>query len=249
MKTIFLSFSIIFTCFSNLFGQEKHPKLEFNHLTGNFYIYTTWQTYNNYDVPANSMYLVTNQGIVLFDTPWDSTQFQPFLDSLESRHQQKAIMSISTHSHGDRTAGVEYFKTKGIKTYASKQTYDLCIKNEEKVPEFYFVNDTTFNIGGYTIQTFYPGTGHTIDNIVIWIESDKILYGGCFIKSPEVDDLGYITEANLEEWKVSVKKVKHKFVQPKFVIPGHYDWTNKKGLKHTLFLLKKEKKKKTEELL
>jgi hypothetical protein len=39
------------------------------------------------------MYLVTNQGVVLFDTPWDSTQFQQLLDSIKIKHGKDVVMS------------------------------------------------------------------------------------------------------------------------------------------------------------
>lgn len=245
MKHIISQLLCFSTLFFNVQAQTQQKPLEIKHLTGDFYIYTTWQDYNGFSVPSNSMYLVTDKGVVMMDTPWDSTQFQPLIDSIETRHQQKVVMSISTHSHGDRTAGVEFLKSKGVKTYASKQTYDLCKVNDEKQPEFYFEDDTTFQIGEYRFQTFYPGSGHTIDNIVVWFESDKILYGGCFIRSPEVRDLGYTGEAKIADWKNSIINTKTKFPSARYVIPGHYDWKNKKGLEHTLKLMNKALKKKS----
>jgi hypothetical protein len=43
-------------------------KLSISHLTGEFYVYTTYSTYENEQVPANGMYLLTKEGVVLFDT-------------------------------------------------------------------------------------------------------------------------------------------------------------------------------------
>jgi metallo-beta-lactamase class B len=63
-------------------GQIKNQKLQISHLTGSFYIYTTYNYYKGNLFPANGMYLVTENGVVMFDTPWDSTQFQPLIDSI-----------------------------------------------------------------------------------------------------------------------------------------------------------------------
>lgn len=220
-----------------IFGQDIQ-KLHIKHLTDNFYVYTTYKDLNGFMFPSNSMYLVTENGVVLFDTPWDTTQFQPLLDSISDRHNKKVILAISTHSHDDRTAGLEFLRLNGVKTYSSKLTYDLCKEHNEKQAEFYFVNDTIFNIGNYKFETYYPGEGHTKANIVIWFEKYKILYGGCLLKSTENKNLGNIADANIIEWKPTIKKVIKKYPKPNFVIPGHFDWTNKNGLKHTLKLLR-----------
>src|SRR3954468_16782828 len=84
---------------NNAFAQGASPKLSISHLTGNFYIYTTYKNINGSPFPSNSAYLVTDEGIVLFDTPWDTTQFQPLLDSIYARHQKKPVLCIATHYH------------------------------------------------------------------------------------------------------------------------------------------------------
>jgi len=90
-----------------LFGQVN-KKLRIEHLTDNFYVYTTYKDLNGFMFPSNSMYLVTDNGVVLFDTPWDTTQFQPLLDSISVRHNKKVVLAVSTHYHDDRTAGLEF---------------------------------------------------------------------------------------------------------------------------------------------
>ncbi len=87
MRTIILTIAFIFSL-TNIFGQAENVKLKISHLTGDFYIYTTYNTYQESQVPANGMYLVTNNGVVMFDTPWDTTQFQPLLDSIKLKHNK-----------------------------------------------------------------------------------------------------------------------------------------------------------------
>jgi glyoxylase-like metal-dependent hydrolase (beta-lactamase superfamily II) len=222
----------------SLLGQASNPPLTISHLTGDFYVYTTYRMLSGMPYPSNSMYLITDKGVVMFDTPWDTTQFQPLLDSIEKRHQKKVIMCIATHFHNDRTAGLAFLKLKGVKTYSSKLTYNLCKEHNEKQSEYYFVRDTTFTVGNYSFQTYYPGEGHTKDNIVIWFDKDKILYGGCLVKSTESNGLGNIEDANIPAWSTTIVNVMDKFPKPKYVIPGHLGWADNKGLQHTLQLLR-----------
>ena len=230
---------IIFTFLLStiIFAQTKTNNLNITKLTTNCYIYTTYHAYKGDVASANGLYVVTNNGVILIDTPWDTTQFQPLLDSIEARHHQKVVLCIATHSHEDRTAGLEFYRQKNIKTYTSTFTDSLSKANNYKRAEFHFTKDTTFIIGQLSFQTFYPGAGHTADNIVVWFPLQKILYGGCFIKSTEAADLGYIKEANLQAWPTSLKNTQQKFLQPKFIIPGHDSYASLNAINHTLKLL------------
>ncbi|SHG23939.1 subclass B1 metallo-beta-lactamase [Flavobacterium defluvii] len=223
---------------SNSFGQSKNSPLPISHLTGDFYVYKTFHDYNGTLISANAMYLVTDVGVVMFDAPWDKTQFQPLLDSIKAKHNKDVIMLFGTHSHEDRAGGFDFYRKKGIKTYSGKLTDDILKKNNEPRAEFIIPSDTTFTVGQYKFEVYYPGKGHAPDNIVAWFGKDKILYGGCFIKSEEAKDLGYLGDADVKEWKESIKKVQLKFKNPKYVIPGHDGGTTNKSIDHTLKLVK-----------
>lgn len=244
MKKIF-SFLIFSIFITHVNGQSNEFKLNITALAGDFYIYTTYNLYKGEKIPANGMYLVTNEGVVLFDTPWDFTQFQPLLDSIKLRHNREVKICISTHFHEDRTGGLEYYRSKGIKTFTTALTDQLSKKNNKKRAEFLIQKDTVFHVGTYSFQTYYPGEGHAPDNIVIWFAKQKILYGGCLIKSYEDEDLGYLGDANKIEYASTIKKLISKCKKPAYVIVGHGDWWNTKSLQHTLQManqLKKEMK-------
>jgi glyoxylase-like metal-dependent hydrolase (beta-lactamase superfamily II) len=214
-----------------------HSPLAITRLCDSVFIYTTYNYWNGTAFPSNSMYVVTQAGVVMIDTPWDSTQFQPLLDSIRNRHKKEVVLCIATHSHADRTAGLEFLKEKGVKTYTSKLTYDLCALDGEKQAEFYFTQDTVFWVGGKRIETFYPGEGHTPDNIVVWLDEKKVLYGGCLVKSTENQSLGNVADANIPEWGNTMRRLMEKYPRPKYVIPGHFSWKNRNSLKHTLKLV------------
>ena len=235
MRTIILTIAFIFSL-ANIFGQVINPKLTISHLTGDFYIYTTYNTYEGNQIPANGMYLVTNNGVVMFDTPWDTTQFQPLLDSIQLKHNKTVVMCFATHWHSDRTEGLEYYKQQGIKTYTTVLTDELSKKNNKKRAEILMTKDTVFNVGQYFFETYYPGQGHTTDNIVIWFKKEKILYGGCLIKGVDNKDLGYLGDANVTAYASTLKKVQKKYRNPKFIIISHSDWNNINSLKHSLMM-------------
>ncbi|MFD2939256.1 subclass B1 metallo-beta-lactamase [Flavobacterium notoginsengisoli] len=218
---------------SNSFGQSKNSPLQISHLTGDFYVYRTFNDYKGNKISANALYLVTDKGVVLFDAPWDKTQFQPLLDSIKVKHHKQVVMLFATHSHDDRAGGFDFYRKKGVKTYSIKLTDDILKKKKEPRAEFVIPNDTIFTVGQHKFEVYYAGKGHAPDNIVVWFDKEKVLYGGCFVKSADAQDLGYLGDANVKEWKKSISNVKTKFKNPKFIIPGHDDWRNIESLNHT----------------
>jgi len=234
---------LLISSLTNIFAQTKAVKLKISHLTGDFYIYTTYNAYEGSQLPANGMYLLTKNGVVLFDTPWDTTQFQPLLDSIKTKHNKNVILCIATHWHSDRTEGLEYYKQQGIKTYTTILTDELSKKNNKKRAEFLMSKDTVFNIAPYSFEIYYPGEGHTADNIIVWFSKEKILYGGCLIKGADADDLGFLGDANIEQYETTLKRVEKKCPDPEFIIVSHSDWKNINSLKHSIKLASKLKKK------
>lgn len=215
-------------------AQTPSAPLEIARLTGDFYIYTTYNTYQDSQVPANGMYLVTRAGVVMFDTPWDTTQFQPLLDSIRARHHQPVVMCFATHWHSDKTAGLEYYRRQGIKTYTTVQTDALSKKNHMKRAEFLMTKDTVFRVGQYSFETYYPGEGHTADNIVIWFKKEKVLYGGCLIKGADAENLGFLGDGNTGTYAATLRKVQQKCPHPKHIIVAHSDWRDLRSLEHSI---------------
>jgi len=225
------------------FGQSKLPPISISHLTGDVYVHTSYGLLDDGSAyPANGLFIVTGKGIILIDTPWGEIPTEQLLDSLNKRYGKPVLYCISTHFHDDRTGGVDVLKKHGIKTYSSKLTRELAKQKGQKQPEFAFTNDTTFKAGNFTVQTYYPGPGHTKDNIVVWLPSANVLFGGCFVKSLESKDIGNLSDADVAAWPQSIENVESKFKNVKYVIPGHLSW---KGdtlmLRHTLEMAKKSK--------
>ncbi|MGV3631729.1 MAG: subclass B1 metallo-beta-lactamase [Bacteroidota bacterium] len=221
-----------------VFGQEAWNTLKITELRPGYYIYTSYQLFDNVPFPANGMYVVGTSEVLLIDTPWNEAQFQPLLDSIEQRHHKPVVFALSTHFHDDRTGGLEYYAGKGVKTWSTKKTYDLCVNKNQRKAVYTFEKDTVFSISGIQFESFYPGAGHAPDNIVVYFPEAKILYGGCFVKSIENQSLGYIGDADLRSWKKGVKKVINRYPEARWVIPGHFSWSGTDALLHTLKILK-----------
>jgi metallo-beta-lactamase class B len=225
---------IMFFSVCSMGFSQSAPPLHITHLTGDFYIYTTYNLYKGEKIPANGMYLVTSEGVALFDSPWDTAQFQPLLDSIRKRHGKDVVFCIATHFHNDRSAGLEYYAKKGVKTYTTIRTDELSKRNGMKRAEFLIARDTSIRLGGHNFEVIYPGEGHTADNIIVWFNKERIIYGACLIKSVDDEDLGYLGDANTSAYAATLRKVQEKCPQPNYVIVGHGNWSSINALQHSI---------------
>jgi metallo-beta-lactamase class B len=78
---------------------------------------------------------------------------------------------------------------------------------------------------------------------VIWFEKEKILYGGCLIKGAEAKDLGYLGDANVNEYANTLRNVQLKCPDPKHIIVSHHDWEDVNCLKHSIRLAEEMREK------
>jgi hypothetical protein len=122
------------------FGQTGNAKLKISRLTGDFYIYTTYNDYQGYKMPAHGMYLVTDDGVAMFDTPWDTTQFQPLL---AEEIQNKMSYEVETFDVKENIPKFSLFN-QYYKTGAWKPFWDLLNFKREVYPTYFILQNSQF---------------------------------------------------------------------------------------------------------
>jgi glyoxylase-like metal-dependent hydrolase (beta-lactamase superfamily II) len=83
---------------------------------------------------------------------------------------------------------------------------------------------------------FYPGRGHSADNLVVWLGSGKILFGTCAVRSPTFSGKGNTADASLDEWPESIRSVRARYPEARVVVPGHGPVGSTDLLDHTIAL-------------
>jgi metallo-beta-lactamase class B len=243
MKNFLLLLFLISIAFLNAeAGNGSKTSTKVTKLTEGFYVHTSYKLLGGKPFPSNGLIVDTKDGVVLIDTGWGEKPTKEILVWVETNLHKKVKLCIVSHSHDDRLGGISVLKKRNIRVISSKLTASKIPNTTFLKPEGILLADTTFTIGNVQIQTFYPGPGHTEDNITVWFPGQKVLFGGCFVKSTEAKDLGNIADANLKEWPNSLQKVIAKFPEVAFLIPGHQSWESTASLQHTLDLLDQKKK-------
>lgn len=233
MKVLFAFLLTITTHVS--FATETIPALKITMIEKDIYLHTSYMQVDGFGlVDSNGLVVIDGIEAHMIDTPWSVEDTEKLVNWIKAKGFVLKD-SISTHSHADRTAGIHFLNSIGIPTYASKLTNKLLKEAGEATathsfePNYWLVKDK--------IQAYFPGEGHTKDNLVIWLPQSKILVGGCLVKSIEAKSLGYIDEANITAWPASIDKVINEFKSAKLVIPGHGELGNQSSLTHTKKLI------------
>jgi metallo-beta-lactamase class B IMP len=228
MKKLF-GLCVFFLCGMAAAGQPL-PDLKIEQLEEDVYVHTSFEEVNGWGVVAkHGLVVLVNANAYLVDTPITAKDTEKLVNWILARGY-KIKGSISSHFHSDSTAGVEWLNSQSIPTYASKLTNQLLSKSGKAQAKHSF-EDISFWLVKNKIEVYYPGPGHTEDNLVVWLPKKKILFGGCFVKP---HGLGNLEDANVEAWPASVEKLIAKYGNAKVVVPSHSELGGVSLLKLTL---------------
>lgn len=220
------------------FGTDPNT-VELSKLNDKLWVHTTYENIGGYKTPSNGLLIITSKGLVLVDTPWNNEQTEELLEFAETTLKKEFTLAIITHAHQDRIGGIDTLLAEGIEVRSIDLTMEEAEKNGFAKPTSLLDDDAKLKVGDIEIETYYPGEGHSRDNITVWLPKYKVLFGGCLVKSMD-SNLGSITDANLDEWPNSMKHVLDRYSDAEVVIPGHGQWGSLDLVKHTLELLDAE---------
>lgn len=186
---------------------------------------------------SNGLIYMENGEGYLFDTPATDALTKKLVDWVADSLKTKIIGFVPNHWHSDCMGGLKYLQDIGVKSYAHQMTIDIARSKGLAVPAHGFRDSLSLHLGDKSIGCYYLGAAHSMDNIVVWIPSEKILFAGCMAKETGARGMGNTVDGSLSEWPGTIDKVMGKFPAARIVIPGHGMIGGQEVLKHTRELL------------
>ena len=96
----------------------------------------------------------------------------------------------------------------------------------------------SLSYGDRQLEVFYGGPGHTLDNIVVYVPSARVLYTGCLVRPGESGSLGNTNDADIDKWAESVARVRDRYQgRVDVVVPSHGPPGGPELLDHTIELV------------
>jgi metallo-beta-lactamase class B len=215
--------------------------IELIQLSESAFVHVSWSELPDYGrFSSNGLIFASKGEAFLFDTPMTDALTRDLVLWITDSLKLKIVGFIPNHWHRDCTGGLWYLQSQQVKSYANQLTIDISRSNNLSLPEVGFKDSLKLMLGGKAIECYYLGAAHSLDNIVVWIPSEKILFAGCMIKSMDANNLGNTADGDLKAYPTTVGLLLKKFPVAKIVIPGHGDFGGLELIRHTLDLLSKQ---------
>lgn len=186
---------------------------------------------------SNAGFVVTNNGVVVFDTLGTPVLGQKLLNAIKKITDQPIKLVIVSHYHADHIYGLQVFKDVGVEIWAHTRGQEyLHSEAAEKLMEerrealFPWVDEksrlvaadkwlgeeTRFEMGGLHFELQHVGPAHAPDDMVMFVKEDSVLYAGDLIF---IGRIPFVGDADSRSWLVAIDKVLA--FKPKFMITGH----------------------------
>lgn len=212
--------------------------LELIKISDNAYMHVSYASLPAYGrTSANGLVYINGRQAFLFDTPWNDSLTNELLSYLRNKMKLQIAGFIPNHWHEDCMGGLACVKNQKIKSYANQLTIEIAKNKSLPVPDQGFKDSLKLNLGDKSIFCYFLGPAHSMDNIVIWLPSEKILFAGCMCKSMESKNPGNVADGDMSEYARTIDRVMKKFRYAEVVIPGHGPSGGPELLSHTKSLI------------
>lgn len=216
-------------------ADEPVPELSIEQLEPGLFLHRSYKQVEGWGlVGSNGLVVVDDAKALIIDTPWSAADTEQLIDWIEQ--QDLAVLgSISTHWHEDRTAGIATLNDKTVPTHVYTMTNQRLQQKQLPLASDAF-STPVFTLAEGLAEAYYPGPGHTPDNIVVWLPKSKTLFGGCLVRSVESKGLGYTGDAVVDQWSQSIQNILARYPHSERVVPGHGKVGGSELLNHTFQL-------------
>ena len=232
----------------NVFSQATYKKItvskdvELIQLNENAWVHVSWYNFPGYGrIPCNGLIFKDKSDAFLFDTPATDSMTKELVDWMTGRMHLKVAGFVPNHWHQDCMGGLKYLQSLKIPSYACQKTIEIAGSMGLPVPEHGFRDSLQLSLGDKIIDCYYFGAAHSMDNIVVWIPSEKILFAGCMVKSMDSKSLGNTSDGDLKAYPATIELLLQRFPSADTVIPGHGDFGGTELIRHTRDLILQQK--------
>jgi len=186
---------------------------------------------------SNAGFVVTSDGVVVFDALGTPALGRAMVAAIGKVTPQPIRRVIVSHYHADHFYGLQALKAAGAEIWAHRkaQAYLASPQAAERLaqrrndlfpwvdadtvivpPDLWLDGDTSFRMGGLPFRIVYSQGAHSPEDIMLYVEEDRLLYSGDLIFAGRVPFVG---NADSRGWLAAMDKMIA--LHPVVVIPGH----------------------------
>lgn len=222
-----------------------YGQITFSRLSGD-----VWMHSSRIDLPgigpivSNGMLVIDGERSILVDTAWTDDQTTQILRYAAEVLGKPVRAAVITHAHQDKMGGIAALHVASVDTWAHPLTNAFAPENSFEPTR----NSIAFGVDGRAtgeavrvfapLQVYFPGGGHTRDNITVGLPTHAIAFGGCLIKGSEAETLGNLMEADLENYADSARRFGEAFPWATTIVMSHSAPEGRVAIGHTIDMAK-----------
>lgn len=186
---------------------------------------------------SNAGFVVTDKGVVVFDTLGTPALARQLVAEIKKISQQPIKLVIVSHYHADHIYGMQVFKALDIEMWAHTAGQEYVGSDEARMrlaqrrellkpwidegtkvlpADKWLDGDTSFEMGGLHFELRHVGPAHSSEDMVMFVKEDGVLYSGDLVFKGRVP---YVGNADSRMWLQALDKLIA--FNPKYMIPGH----------------------------
>lgn len=193
----------------------------------------------NEGLTANAGFVITRDGVVVFDTLGTPALGWEMLEQIRRRTDQPVKYVVISHYHADHIYGsqafrdhtgasiiahersAEYLSSEGAENRLLQRQGALYPWVDEETrliaPDITFKKRLRFELGGKTFTVVYTGPAHAPDDSMMLVEPSGVVFSGDVVFLGRLPFIG--ASADTEHWVQALDDLERR--APRFVIPGH----------------------------
>ncbi len=194
-------------------------------------------THDNQGFIANAGFVITGDGVVVFDTLGSPALADRLIAEIRKRTDQPIRRVIVSHFHADHFYGIPAFQRIGAKVWANTLAHAYLYSDAARErldqrkavigpwlgtdfaiphPDRWLDRDVDFTMGKVRFQVRHVGPAHTPEDTALMVEPDGVLFSGDVIYAGRVP---YIGHADTRAWLKAIDRVLA--LHPRVMVPGH----------------------------
>ncbi|MGB7374860.1 subclass B1 metallo-beta-lactamase [Pontixanthobacter sp.] len=195
-------------------------------------------------IPTNGLVVADGETSLLVDTAWTDQQTEAIIGWARAALNKPIRAAVVTHAHKDKMGGMNALHDAGVATYALAMTNSLAAEKNLTPAQ----NDITLNARQWAtgdaaqvlapLKIYYPGGGHTADNITVGIAGTRIAFGGCLIKGSGAKSLGNLADADTQNYAATLSNFAVAFPDATIIAMSHSEPEGREAIDRSLKLAK-----------
>ena len=212
-----------------------------------------WYTIGHFGVPAerneghtsNAGFLVTDEGVVVFDSLGTPALGDALLRKIRSVTDKPVRYVVVSHYHADHIYGLQAFRDQtdavivaqekgfsytdennlddenaGARLQQRREALAPWVNAETRLiaPQLAFRVGAEISIGNHMLQLIYAGPAHSMSDVMMMVLPERVLFAGDIVQNGRVPFMASAA-VNTRNWQSSLAEVAK--LAPGFVIPGH----------------------------